>query len=248
MQPSSRPNLPSRYLQALQQVLAEIETLTEPVGILLTGSVIHGNASETSDLDVAILHDRSWRQRIQRVVDGTPVEVFINSEPWWVATFRQEASTGRMPSAHFIARGHIWHDSSGRMAELQHIAQEFVDRGPQVAQATLLAAKYAAVSTLEDGTDSIAIDADRAKILLLRAIELAVHYHYQANRIWIPREKDLFLDLDARWPELALNVRKAVNLEDVVALNIAATTIVEACTADTRFFDWSSYQQNLETS
>jgi hypothetical protein len=239
--------LQDRYLHALETVLAEIQAETEPVGILLTGSVIHGNAAATSDLDVAILHDQSWRQRVQRVVDGVPVECFINSHAWWMHTLDSEAATGRSPAAHFLARGVIWRDNDGRMRELQHTAQRYVDAGPQVSEATLVTLRYTAVSTLEDGTDIVTIDADRARWLLYDAIDKALRYHYLHNQIWIPREKDLFLDVDQRWAGIGAFVREAYVVDSVVALGNIATEIVRTSTGETRCFDWSSPRQELDS-
>jgi hypothetical protein len=240
-------DIPDRYLHALETVLAEIETETEPVGILLTGSVIHGNAAATSDLDVAILHDQPWRQRVQRVVESVPVECFINSHAWWMRTLDSEAAGGRSPAAHFLARGVIWRDDEGRMRELQRTAQRYVDAGPQISEQILVALRYAAVSTLEDGTDIVTIDAARARWLLYDAIDKALRYHYMRNRTWIPREKDLFQDVDERWPGLGAFVREAFNSGSVVALSNMATEVVRTCTGGTRFFDWSSSRQELDS-
>lgn len=248
MQPSSNLQIPERYLHALNIVLAEIETFTTPVGILLTGSVVHGNASATSDLDVAMLHDETWRQRIQRVVDGVPVECFINSEAWWLRTLDSEAASGRSPAAHFLSRGVIWRDTDNRMRDLQRVALTYVERGPRVSENALVTLQYGAVSTLEDGSDIATLDEDRARWLLYEAIEKALHYYYQHNRIWIPREKDLFIDLEQRWPELGAFVRRAYAESGVVALSNIASDIVCICTGRTRFFDWSSTRQELDPS
>lgn len=246
MQPSSSPNIPDRYLHALNVMLAEIEKVTEPVGIVLTGSVVHGYASPTSDLDVAILHNQTWRQRVQRVIDGVPIECFINSEAWWHRTLNTEAASGRSPAAHFLARGVIWRDTDARMKDLQHVAQGYVDRGPQVSANTLVNLQYAAVTTLEDGADITTLDRDRARWLMYNAIEKALHFQYLQNRIWIPREKDFFTDLEQRWPELGIIVRRAYAEDDVVALDDIASEVVRTCTGHTRFFDWSSTRQELD--
>lgn len=240
-------DIPDRYLRALETVLEEIETETEPVGILLTGSVIHGNASATSDLDVAILHDAPWRQRVQRVIDGAPIECFINSHAWWIRTLDFQAATGRSPAAHFLAKGAIWRDRDSRMHELQRTAQRYVDAGPQVPDHILTALRYAAVSTLEDGVDIVTIDAERARWLLYDAIDKALRCRYMHNQIWIPREKDAFADLDRRWPGLGASVRDAYASTCVVALGNMATEIVRTCTGETRFFDWSSPRQELDS-
>ena len=217
------------------------------MGILLTGSVVHGNASATSDLDVAILHDRPWRQRVQRVIDGVPLECFINSDAWWQHTLASEAAAGRSPAAHFLARGRIWMDTENRMHALQRKAQAFVEAGPQVSTDAMLAAKYSTVATLEDGGDIVTIDQDRARWLLLDAIDKAIRYHYLNNRIWIPREKDLFTDVDRRWPGSGACVRAAYGASDVVSLHNIATTIVEQSTGETRFFNWSTTPQEMDS-
>lgn len=247
MRPSSRPELPEEYRSAFESVLAEIETFTDPVGIMLTGSVVQGTATTASDLDVAILHDETWRQRIQRIAFGRAIEVFINSEAWWKRTLETEAAGGRSPAAHFLSEGIIIADQDDRMLRIQEEARTVVKRGPMVPSSSLIQLRYAAVSTLEDGIDLAAVDVERSRWLLLDAIDKALRYHYSYNCIWIPREKDLFFDVERRWPELGRDVRIAFSETQVSTLSELATSIVRACTGETRFFEWASPRQELDS-
>lgn len=247
MRPSFSTEIPEEFRSALESVLTEIETITDPVGIMLTGSVVQGTASATSDLDVAILHDANWRQRIQRVAFGRAVEVFINSEAWWKRTLETEAASGRSPAAHFLSEGIIIADQDDRMLRLQEKARIVREQGPKVSAFDLTQLKYAAVSTLEDGVDLAASDVERSRWLLLEAMDKAVRFHYSNNGIWIPREKDLFIDVEQRWAEKGHDVRSAFSETQLSALRELATSIVRACTGDTRFFEWSSPRQELDS-
>lgn len=232
--------LPPRFNTALDTIIAEIRTIAEPVGILLTGSVIHGNAAPTSDLDVAVLWDRPGRQRIQRVIGGAPIECFCNSYAWWMDTLKGEVATGRAPSAHFLARGVIVHDTDARMRALQEAAARVVAGGPLPGEDLLKQMRYGAVTALEDGEDIALIDPERALHLLHDAIDKALRYRYLTDRIWIPREKDLFTDAEARWPRLGVHVRAAYRGGGIRLTIDHATAVVQETTGHVRFFDWES--------
>ena len=57
------------------------------------------------NLDVYVLHDGSFRQRVQRTWHGVPVEIFVNPEAAVLNYFEVEARDGRPHTAHMLATG-----------------------------------------------------------------------------------------------------------------------------------------------
>ncbi len=50
----------------------------EPLGIIAAGSVVRGAGDRASDLDIYVVHERPYRQRLQRWFGDVPVEIFVN--------------------------------------------------------------------------------------------------------------------------------------------------------------------------
>ncbi len=64
------PAMEPRHQKALDAVVASMhaEFGDDLAGLLLTGSVVRGEADERSDIDVYVLVDRPWRQRRTRTL------------------------------------------------------------------------------------------------------------------------------------------------------------------------------------
>jgi hypothetical protein len=60
------PDLPAPYKDALHGVIPWIITTCAPTAIIVCGSVIRGEGDRGSDLDLQVIHDQPWRQRLQR--------------------------------------------------------------------------------------------------------------------------------------------------------------------------------------
>jgi UTP:GlnB (protein PII) uridylyltransferase len=73
-------NLSAAHLEALRQAVSFSREIAEPAALVATGSIIRGNPDPTSDLDIVILHGQPWRRRIQRRFNGTPAELFFNTQ------------------------------------------------------------------------------------------------------------------------------------------------------------------------
>ena len=52
--------------QAVAELEAHVRATWQPLGILIAGSIVRGEAGPTSDLDVFVIHDQPWRLRAQR--------------------------------------------------------------------------------------------------------------------------------------------------------------------------------------
>ena len=72
------PSLPARYHDALKAAATYIVNTYHPQGLVACGSIIRGSPGPNSDLDLYVIHDQPWRQRVQRWFEGIPTELFIN--------------------------------------------------------------------------------------------------------------------------------------------------------------------------
>jgi len=53
---------------ALNEALAWVSVNFKPVGIIVTGSIVRGNPDLNSDFDIFVIHEDSFRQRIQKLI------------------------------------------------------------------------------------------------------------------------------------------------------------------------------------
>ena len=81
--------------QAVAELEAHVRATWQPLGILIAGSFVRGEAGPTSDLDVFVIHDRPWRLRAQRRFAGVPAELFVNPPAQIRRYFASEHAAGR---------------------------------------------------------------------------------------------------------------------------------------------------------
>lgn len=96
------------------------------LGVLATGSRVHGTPGPTSDLDVRVVIAAPRRQRRNIVLNGVEVELFINPP----LQIRRYFADGRGVDQHMFAFGAIVYDPQGVVAHLQAEAREQWYQGP----------------------------------------------------------------------------------------------------------------------
>ncbi len=116
------PDLAEPYASALRDAVAFVLDRVDPVGIVACGSVIRGTPSPNSDLDIYVVHEADWRQRIQRRFGGVPAEIFINPPTAIRGYFETERRAGRPITAHMLSTGFV-------VLDRDPVVQGLVDRG-----------------------------------------------------------------------------------------------------------------------
>src|SRR5438128_1854347 len=112
----------------IAKVLADLQAEFGPelLGLLATGSRIHGRPDSTSDLDLHVVISAPRRQRRNRVVDGIEVEVVINP-PFRI---RRSFQGGRGSEEHQFAFGRVIYDPHGVVEDLRSEAIALWQAGP----------------------------------------------------------------------------------------------------------------------
>ena len=229
---------------ALQQALESLAGIAEPLGVLVTGSIVRGNPGPASDLDIVVLHAQPWRRRIQRWLNGTPVELFFNSGAWLEHCIRDEAEHGRPVMAHMLATGTLLVDTDGQMASIVETAREVLGRGPCMSADALLRDRYAAACQVEDALDFEGVDSADGRQLLASAVEAIVNHAYWRRNQFIPRPKERLAVLAGFEPEVARLLSSALIEPSSVALH-ALKQAAEQVLGTAGFFEWDSGQDNV---
>ena len=98
----------------------------ELLGVLVTGSRVHGTPGPTSDLDAHVIIATPRRQRRNFVLDGVEVELFLNPP----LQIRRYFADGRGHDPHMFAFGRAIDDPHGTVAALQAEARRIWEAGP----------------------------------------------------------------------------------------------------------------------
>jgi hypothetical protein len=190
-------------VQAARLIVAE--RYPECDTALLAGSVVRGQATKTSDLDLVVVTARSDAPfRESFLAYNWPVEVFVHTRTSLTRFFASDAQS-RIPSLPFMcAEGVVVNDSSGLAAEIKAEAQAALDQGPELLTAREIeATRYALTDRLDDFLgnvvpgDGIIIAADLA--MLSAEFVLAYHRRWSGRGKWLVRALRRFDPERAAW-------------------------------------------------
>lgn len=235
--------LQEKHRIALNLAIESLGGIAAPVGVVVSGSIVRGNAGPASDLDIVVLHASPWRRRIQRWFNGTPVELFFNSREWLEHCVRDEAVHGRPVMAHMLATGTLLVDTDGQMAALIESAREVLDRGPCMSADALLRDKYAAACLVDDALDFEGVDSADGRQLLALAVDAVANHAYWRRNQFLPRPKERLAVLAGSEPEVARLLSSALVEQSSGAL-CALKQAAEQVLGTTGFFEWDSGQDN----
>ena len=239
------PDLAAPYATALREAVRYIFGRWRPVGILASGTIIRGNPSPNSDLDLYVLHEAPDRQRVQRFFAGVPAEIFVNPPERVERYFESEKRDGRLMTAHMLATGFVVYQEGPAVERLRALASDALAATPDPPPAFLTQRRYAVATWLEDAEDVAGADPELCAMLLCRAVEGALEYRFWAARRWQPRYKDTLAALETLDPSLAQEARafyRAPGGEERLRL---ARSIVGQTVGATRFFEWESPVESL---
>ena len=179
-------------LKRLEPILAAKEMLNERFptceGAILAGSVIRGEATHTSDLDIVIFdHNMEKSYRESFFAKGWPVELFVHNASSYKQFFQNDCLRGRPTLPNMIAEGIVLKGEES-INRIKMEAQQLLDAGPENwTEETIEIKRYFITDTLEDleGTN-------RRDEALFIANNLAVHvseFYLRTNNQWVGNSK-----------------------------------------------------------
>jgi predicted nucleotidyltransferase len=191
--------LGARLVELLQE-----EYGAQLLGVLLTGSRVHGRPGPTSDLDVHVLIEGVRRRRKNIMLDGMEIEMFINPT-FQVARYFDEGPA----TMHMYALGRIIYDPQGRMAEIQALARARWEAGPPpIKPLAIWRHRYLPADLLRDLEDIGTSDLATSALLIGRTLELLLEAHGALSGHWLEKPKRRVTDLE-RWDPAAAALTRA---------------------------------------
>lgn len=241
MDECSWPPLAPRYAAALRDAVAFVLAEVEVTGIVATGTIVRGAPHASSDLDLYVLHDAPVRRRVQRYFgEAVPAEIFINPPVAVRAYFAEEHASGRPITADMLATGHVVLARGPVLAELRDEAAEWLARPSYPSLASLVWARYAAATQLEDALDVADADPATATALLTGAVVAMLETWCRMRTGAFPRGKDLLDRVAALDPALSERARAVFTTAPLAERCAAAGAVADATIGARGFFEWDS--------
>jgi hypothetical protein len=157
-------------------------------GALLSGSVVRGEATTTSDLDIVIFDDKfpaSFRESL--IAFGWPIEVFAHNLTSYKAFFESDRKRARPSLPRMVSEGIVLVDR-GCIAAIKEEANELLRKGPEPwSEETIALKRYFITDALDDFIGAT----DRAEELwIANTLADIVHeFVLRTNGCWIGASK-----------------------------------------------------------
>lgn len=234
------PHLAEPYATALQTAIPYILDRFAPVlGIIVAGSVLRGQGDPSSDLDVFVIFDGDYRQRVQKYFHNVPFEIFANPPKRVPQYFEEERHDGGGSTLHMLATGFVMLNRAPIVDHLRQQAQQILAGAPEYRPQSLLFARYMACDRLENALDCRHRDPAQGHMLLGGAMLDTLVYFFQKQGKWIPRHKDMLVVLRNDYPDLARLFDDYALASGDACFEIA-TQIADIILGTRGFFEWES--------
>lgn len=155
---------------------------------VLAGSVVRGEETPTSDLDIIVFDNQiEGAYRESRIEYGWPIEIFVHSLTSYKTYFRSDVERARPSLPRMVAEGIVLKDS-GILSLIKNKAAELLNEGPAPwTEQTLLTKRYMLTDALGDflGTQN-KVEA----LFIANTLAEAIHeFVLRSNGQWIGASK-----------------------------------------------------------
>jgi hypothetical protein len=240
------PNLEDKYNSALREAVAFILGSFNVSGIIASGTIIRGNPDPTSDLDIYVIHQAPFRQRIQKYFNNVPAEIFVNPPAMVEEYFMEETAARRPITAHMLATGSVILELDPIVGTLRRRAAEILENPPESNSENLTMARYLTANLYEDALDVVEQDPATARMLLSRAVIEMLHYSFVQSGKYLPRSKELLTkvaEIDAEAASLAQSFFETPIFEAELEF---AEQLADRVLGVRGFFEWESVPDKMK--
>lgn len=165
--------LTKKKKKALDEFASRYQGHPNVIGIILSGSHIHGHPGPHSDMDVYIVLDKAdWRERGNTWIDGEEIEYFINPVSKIEEYFKEEAKPHNKPStAHMFANCKVLYKDGKKLDRLIAKAKKIIKKEhAKLKKVEVELAKYSLDDLRKDLEDLFFKDDDFAMMILSHQI------------------------------------------------------------------------------
>lgn len=173
-------------IEAAQQFIAQYFPHCD--GALLAGSVVRGEATETSDLDIVVFdHTRMASYRESIIAFGWAIEVFVHNLTSYKQYFHEDYKRARPSMPRMVSEGIVLKDN-GILDGIKNEAKLLLDKGPEEwTEQTIKIKQYFITDALDD---FIGCSNKAEELFIANALaELVSEFVLRTNRQWIGHSK-----------------------------------------------------------
>jgi hypothetical protein len=231
------PELSLKYGLALREAIEFILSQYPVSGIIASGTIIRGNPDQHSDLDIYVIHQEDFRQRVQKFFNGTPAEIFVNPPHAIEGYFEEEQASRRPLTAHMLATGFVILNLHPVVDELIQQAKILLSN-PPAAPKDLTFQRYLIACLLEDAVDIFERDPEASKMIAYRAVGDMLNFRFIQAGLFIPRQKSLLEEIGKLDMEIAHLARRFFQEPNPSKKIELAGEIADQTIGARGFFEW----------
>jgi hypothetical protein len=239
--PCKSYNVLAHYETALTKALNWIKASYNPVGIIVSGSIVRGNPNPNRDFDIYVVHTERYRQRVQKYFDGVPVEIFVNNTDHVHQYLETEKKNNRPVTAHLLSTGKIYlgEDNAGVLQLIQK-AKQYLTEPVIVKPEQIIQQKYSIALLFEDATELLPEEPEAAQYVLDKAISEVITHVFAVNKKPLPRLKERLYELSDVNPVAGKLIANYYRATGITEKHQIAAKILAALQIPDKFFEWTS--------
>lgn len=157
---------------------------------LLAGSVIRGEGTDTSDLDIVIFDQNLHSSYRESLIDfGWPIEVFAHNFTSYKAFFESDVERARPSMPRMVSEGLILiKDNTGFIESIKKEATEILQKGPKEWSKEIIQLKRYFITDALD--DLIGCTKREEELFIANTLsDLVSEFTLRTNRQWIGNSK-----------------------------------------------------------
>ncbi|HZH58233.1 MAG TPA: nucleotidyltransferase domain-containing protein [Metabacillus sp.] len=157
-------------------------------GAILAGSVVRGEATETSDLDIVIFDKKLTSSYRESMFDfGWAIEVFVHNLTSYKYFIEMDCKSAKPSMPRMISEGIILRDE-GILESIKKEAKDIIEKGPEIWSEEIVSTKRYFIT---DALDDFLGSNNRAEEIFIanRIAELVHEFVLRTNRQWIGSSK-----------------------------------------------------------
>jgi hypothetical protein len=237
------PDLNEHYMSALKEGTKWILGNFNLTGLIVSGTIIRGNPDASSDFDIFVIHNNNYRQRIQKIFNSVPFEIFINPPLSVIKNIKEEYKSGKQCTAHMLATGHVLINRDVIVNDLLANAESFLAKQPEFDEKQAEILRYKAAVLLEDAVDIKDKDPGMAHVFISDSVQAILEWYYYKKNLFIPRKKELIVNTERINPEIGSCTRKVMESVQTEAKINSLKRLADLTIKTYGFFEWESERE-----
>ncbi|WP_425449328.1 nucleotidyltransferase domain-containing protein [Dethiothermospora halolimnae] len=199
------------YIQIANKIYKE--RYSDAEFLMLAGSIIRGEGTETSDLDIVVIYekvDKAFRESF--IYEGTMVEVFahdMSTLKYFI--YNLDYNEGRPVMATMINEGMVIPSETKLSNELKTLAREHIKKGPKITNPEKIdSMRYNITNLLDDLKDSR--NRHEQMAIAVRLYEDLAELYFRTKGYWRGKGKSIVRIMKKYNPDFALRYNESFDL------------------------------------